>query len=362
MEGEKELVFLVDDDPANLRIGSNVLEGKYDVATAPSAAKLFGLLESNSPAIILLDIVMPEMDGYEAIKILKSSPKTKDIPVIFLTARSESDDELEGLSLGAVDYITKPFKPALLLKHIEIHLMLEAQRITLAKQAAELEYFNDNLQKMVEEKTKNVMNLQDAMLRTIAEMVEYRDSITGSHIERTQRGIKILLEAIKKHGFYSEEAKDWQVDLLLRSSQLHDVGKISINDNILRKTEKLNEEEFENMKKHTAIGEQIIEKIGSLAMESDFLKYAKVFASSHHEKWDGTGYHRGLKEGEIPLLGRIMAIADVYDALVSDRSYKRAFSHEEAVKMILEERGKYFDPVLVDLFLEVSDDFKNQSP
>jgi len=362
MESEKKLVILVDDDPTNLRIGSIVLETQYDVATAPSAAKLFGLLVNNKPAIILLDIVMPDMNGYEAIKILKSNPQTKDIPVIFLTARSESDDELEGLSLGAVDYITKPFKPALLLKHIEIHLMLEAQRIALEKQAAALEYFNDNLQKMVEEKTKNVLNLQDAMLRTIAEMVEYRDNITGSHIERTQRGIKILLEAIQKHGFYSEETKDWEVDLLLRSSQLHDVGKISINDNILRKTEKLNDEEFEDMKRHTVIGEQIIDKISSLAKESDFLKYAKIFASSHHEKWDGTGYHRGLKEDEIPLLGRIMAIADVYDALVSDRSYKKAFSHEDAVKIILEERGKYFDPVLVDLFLEVSDDFKNQSP
>jgi len=355
MESEKKLIILVDDDPTTLRIGSNVLEGKYDVATAPSAAKLFSILENNSPSIILLDIEMPEMDGYEAIKILKSSPQTKDISVIFLTARSESEDEIKGLSLGAVDYITKPFKPALLLKRIEIHLMLE-------KQAAELKYFNDNLQQMVEEKTRNVLNLQDAMLRTIAEMVEYRDSITGSHIERTQRGIKILLEAIKKHGFYSEETKDWEVDLLLRSSQLHDVGKISINDNILRKTEKLNEEEFDDMKRHTVIGEQIIDKISSLARESDFLKYAKIFASSHHEKWDGTGYHRGLKEDEIPLLGRIMAIADVYDALVSDRSYKKAFSHEDAVKIILEERGKYFDPVLVDLFLEVSDDFKNQSP
>jgi putative two-component system response regulator len=360
MESERALIILVDDDPANLRIGSNVLEAKYDVATAPSAAKLFSLLENNNPAIILLDIMMPEMNGYEVIKILKSNPQTKNIPVIFLTARSESDDELEGLSLGAVDYITKPFKPALLLKHIEIHLMLEAQRITLEKQAAELEYFNNNLQRMVEEKTKNILNLQDAMIRTIAEMVEYRDNITGSHIERTQRGIKILLEAIKKHGFYSEEAKEWEVDLLLRSSQLHDVGKISINDNILRKTEKLNEEEFEDMKRHTVIGEQIIDKISSLAKESDLLKYAKIFASSHHEKWDGTGYHRGLKEDEIPLLGRIMAIADVYDALVSDRSYKKAFSHEDAVRMILEERGKYFDPFLVDLFLEVSDDFKNQ--
>jgi len=354
MKSEKDLVILVDDDPANLRIGNNVLENKYDVATAPSAAKLFSLLKNNNPAIILLDIVMPEMNGYETIKILKSNPQTKDIPVIFLTALNEMEDEIEGLSLGAIDYITKPFKPALLLKHIEMHLMLE-------KQAAELKDFNDNLQRMVDEKTESIIDLQNAMLKTIAELVECRDNITGGHIERTQRGTRILLEAIQKRGIYSEEAKNWKVDLLLRSCQLHDVGKISINDNILKKTEKLNYEEFEDMKKHTVIGEQIIEKIESLARESDFLKYAKIFAASHHEKWDGTGYHRGLKENEIPLLGRIMAIADVYDALISDRSYKKAFSHEEAVRIILEERGKYFDPALVDLFLEVSEDFRKQA-
>jgi len=163
MDDERKLVILVDDDPTILRIGSNVLEEKYDVATAPSAAKLYGLLENNKPAIILLDVEMPDMNGYEVIKILKSNPETKNIPVIFLTARSESDDEIEGLSLGAVDYITKPFKPALFLKHIEIQLMLETQRVTLEKQAAELEYFNNNLQKMVEERTKNILNLQDAV-------------------------------------------------------------------------------------------------------------------------------------------------------------------------------------------------------
>jgi putative two-component system response regulator len=352
MENEKTLIVLVDDNPANLRIGKNVLSEKYTVATAPSAEKMFSLLENNIPAMILLDIDMPEMNGYEVIKILKSKPETKDTPVIFLTAKTESDDELEGLSLGAIDYITKPFQPSLLLKRIEVHLLVEAQR-------KELQYFNKNLQKMVEEKTQSVLELQNALLKTMAELVECRDDITGGHIERTQRGIKILLEEIEKSGVYREEVKNWDVNLLLQSCQLHDVGKISIADNILKKPGKLTDEEFEEMKKHTVFGKQVIEKIETMAKESDFLKYAKIFAASHHEKWDGTGYPRRLKGNEIPLLGRIMAIADVYDALTSVRPYKKAFTHEEAVQIITDSGGTQFDPALVELFIKCSQHFKS---
>jgi putative two-component system response regulator len=351
MEREKTLIILVDDNPANLRIGKNVLAEKYAVATAPSAEKMFSLLENNSPAMILLDVDMPEMNGYEAIKILKSKPQTKDIPVIFLTARTESDDELAGLSLGAIDYIVKPFQPPLLLKRIEVHLLVEAQR-------KELQYFNENLQIMVEEKTQSILELQNAMLKTIAELVECRDDITGGHIERTQRGIKILLEELERSGVYRDETEGWDMDLLLQSCQLHDVGKISIDDRILKKPGKLSAEEFEEMKKHASFGEQIIEKIEALAKESDFLNYAKIFAASHHEKWDGTGYPRGLKEHEIPLLGRIMAIADVYDALVSERPYKKAFSHDEAVRIIVEGSGTQFDSALIQVFLNAADQFR----
>jgi len=351
MENEKTLIILVDDNPANLRIGKNVLAEKYAVATAPSAEKMFGLLENNSPAMILLDVDMPEVNGYEAIKILKSKPQTKDIPVIFLTARTESDDELAGLSLGAIDYIVKPFQPPLLLKRIEVHLLVEAQR-------KELQYFNENLQKMVEEKTQSILELQNAMLKTMAELVECRDDITGGHIERTQRGIKILLQELEKSGVYREETQGWDMNLLIQSCQLHDVGKISIDDRILKKPGKLSNEEFEEMKKHASFGEQIIEKIEALAKESDFLNYAKIFAASHHEKWDGTGYPRGLKEHEIPLLGRIMAIADVYDALVSERPYKKAFSHDEAVRIIVEGSGTQFDSTLIQVFINAADQFR----
>ena len=359
MENIKSLIFLVDDNPANLKIGKNVLSEKYRVATAPSAEKMFGLLKNNYPAMILLDVDMPDMNGYEAIKILKSNPQTKNIPVIFLTAKTESMAELKGLSLGAIDYVIKPFLPDLLLKRIEVHLLVEIQRKTMKVQAAELQYFNDNLQQMVEAKTQSILELQNALLRTMAELVECRDDITGGHIERTQRGIKILLEEIEKHGVYPDEAKDWDVDLLLQSCQLHDVGKISIEDKILKKTGKLDDDEFSEMKNHTTFGEKIIGKIETMAKESEFLKYAKIFAASHHEKWDGSGYPEGLSGKDIPLLGRIMAIADVYDALVSDRPYKKAFAHEEAVKIIAEGKGKHFDPVLIDLFLGVSDKFNS---
>jgi putative two-component system response regulator len=315
---------------------------------------MFSLLENNQPDIILLDIEMPEMNGYEAIKLLKMKPETKDIPVIFLTAKAGSEDEIAGLSLGAIDYITKPFQPLLLLKRIEVHLLVESQR-------KELLYFNENLQKLADKKTQNILELQNALLKTIAELVECRDDVTGSHIERTQAGIKILLEALERSGVYQEEAKDWDVSLLLQSCQLHDVGKISIEDRILKKPGKLNDEEIEEMKKHAVFGERVIEKIESLAKESDFLKYAKIFASSHHENWDGTGYPHGLKGNEIPLLGRIMAVADVYDALTSVRPYKKAFAHEEAVRIIAEGGGTQFDPALVEVFVKNSHQFKQSA-
>jgi len=246
----------------------------------------------------------------------------------------------------------------LLLKRIELHLLVEIQRKTMKVQAAELQFFNDNLNNLVEEKTQDILDLQNALLKTIAEMVERRDDTTGSHIERTQQGVKLLLAEIERSGVYSEEIKGWDADLLFQSCQLHDVGKISIHDSILRKPDKLDYDEFEEMKKHALFGEQIIEKIESLTKENDFLKYAKIFASSHHEKWDGLGYPHSLKGKEIPLLGRIMAIADVYDALVSDRPFKKAFTHEQALKIILDGKGNHFDPVLVDMFLNVSDDLK----
>jgi len=350
MNSERKTIFLVDDNLTNLTVGKTALAEYYNVFTLNSGEKLLKMLEKNIPDLILLDIEMPEMNGYDVIKIIKNKEKTKHIPIIFLTARDDVEGELEGLSLGAIDYITKPFSPVLLLKRIETHLLIESQR-------KELVNYNNNLQEMVEKKTKSVLELQNAILKTVSELVEFRDNITGGHIERTTSYLGVLLDAAQIIGLYEDEVASWDLKLVLQSAQLHDVGKIAVKDSILQKPGKLTDEEFSEMKKHTVFGKDIIDKIKRKTSERTFLEHAEIFAATHHEKWDGSGYPKGLKGKDIPLQGRLMAIADVYDALVSDRPYKKAFPHEEAVNIILSGKGTHFEPTLVDLFLKVSDEF-----
>ncbi|MDL2236641.1 response regulator [Christensenellaceae bacterium OttesenSCG-928-K19] len=351
MDNSRKKIMLVDDNVTNLVIGKNVLSDKYDVFTIPSGEKLFKLLEKTTPDLILLDIEMPEMNGYDVIRRLKEGEGTKHIPVIFLTAKNDTGSELEGLSLGAIDYISKPFSPPLLLKRIDLHLLVEDQK-------RELKDYNDNLQEMVKEKTKTVVTLQNAVLQTVAELVECRDDITGGHIERTQHYLRILVNALIDKGIYLEEMGEWKDnDFFFQSAQLHDVGKIAIKDSILMKPGKLSENEFEEMKEHTTFGGKVIDKIGKSTEEKAFLAHAKVFAETHHERWDGTGYPLGMSGKEIPLEGRLMAIADVYDALISERPYKEALTHGEAVEIIVAGKGTHFDPVLTDLFLSVADSF-----
>jgi putative two-component system response regulator len=290
------------------------------------------------------------MSGYETISLLKNSKEFEHIPVIFLTAKSDNESELKGLSLGAIDYIFKPFSPALLLKRIEVHLLVESQKLELIQ-------LNGNLQEMVDVKTKTVVELKNAVLKTMAELVECRDNITGEHIERTQSYLRILINALQKSGLYRDEVSSWDMELFLQSAQLHDVGKIAIDDAILRKPGKLTPEEFSKIKVHTLFGEKIIDKIMRGTSEHAFLEQARILIATHHEKWDGSGYPRGLKGEDIPIQGRLMAIADVYDALVSERPYKAAYNHEQAVNIIKCGKGAHFDPSLVDLFLSVSDEF-----
>jgi putative two-component system response regulator len=357
MNTNRKTIFLVDDDPTNLAVGSDTLDECYDVLAIKSGMRLLEKLEKTIPDLILLDIEMPEMNGYEVIKRLKSNPVTVHVPVIFLTAKGDGDSELEGLTLGAIDYISKPFSPSLLLKRIEVHLLVQSQKQELMVQKQELINFNNNLQEMVDSKTKSVVILQNAVLKTMAELVECRDNITGGHIDRTQRYLSVLLNALVKQGLHEDETSKWDMKLLLPSAQLHDVGKIAIRDSILKKPGKLTAEEFDEIKSHPVFGEKVIEKIKQSTTEQTFLEYARIFAVSHHEKWDGSGYPHGLKGENIPLLGRVMAIADVYDALVSERPYKKAFSHEEAVAIIQKDKGTHFDPVLTDLFVSVADEF-----
>ena len=350
MMQDRKKIILVDDNPVNLKLARNTLMDKYDVFTVHSADKLFQLLEKTLPDIILLDVMMPDVSGYDAIKVLKSNPRTADIPVIFLTSKSDTNSELEGFIQGAVDYVSKPFSPPLLLKRVDVHVLVESQK-------KELQHINENLQQLVDEKTEAVLELQDAVLRTMSNLVEYRDDVTGGHVERTERFLRLLMEGMAKQKVYDEILRNWDIKLLLQSAQLHDVGKIAIRDNILMKPGPLTKEEFDEMKKHTTFGEKVIEKIQESSRENVFLTHAKLMAGTHHEKWDGSGYPRGLSGFDIPLQGRLMALVDVYDALISERPYKKAFTAEKAVQIIREGSNVQFDPALVEVFGSVAQSF-----
>ena len=350
MENVRDVIIIVDDSITNLAISRHSLAGIYDVFVAPSGEKLFLLLEKVTPTLILLDVEMPDLDGYQIMEILQKKEKTKHIPVIFLTAKIDPESEIKGLSLGAVDYITKPYSRELLIKRIDLHILFEKQKKELLK-------YNLSLESEVDKRTRRVVELQNAVLKTVAELVECRDNITGGHIERTQYYFSVLVEKLIEHGVYTEEISSWDIELLIMSTQLHDVGKIAIKDEILLKPGKLTEEEFEEMKKHTLYGVEVIKKLEKSTTESEFLQYAEILAGSHHEKWDGKGYPNGIKGDAIPLKGRLMAVIDVYDALTNVRPYKKALSHEEAVEIIKQGSGSHFDPSIIDIFLAHEEEF-----
>ena len=328
-------IFVVDDNYTNLAVVEEALEEQYRVITLPSAEKMFKLSEKITPDLILLDIEMPEMDGFEALKYLKSNNSLARVPVIFLTSKTDADTEVRGFELGVIDFITKPFSAPVLLNRIMTHLSIDD---------------------LIRERTAQLERLQSALVYILADIVESRDKETGGHIERTSTYMKILIDGMISRGLYTDEISKINLDLLISSARLHDVGKIVIPDIILNKSNSLTREEFETMKTHTTEGERIIDKIISrTGYEESFLQNAKLFASYHHEYWDGSGYPKGLKGSEIPLQGRIMAIVDVYDALISRRPYKKPFTKEEAVNIIMDNIGRQFDPLIADVFLEVKD-------
>ena len=358
MHDIRHKIILVEDNMTNLTMGRNILKTFYEVYPAPSALKLFEILENVLPDLVLLDIEMPEINGYQAIKTMKADPRFSSIPVIFLTGKTDESSELEGFELGAVDYIAKPFSEPLLLKRIANQLLIVHQRSDLLASRATLKDYADNLEIKVLDKTKEVINLQNAVLATVADLVEFRDKLTGGHVARTQRYLKILTDTLLLGSDYAQELKKWDMDFFLASAQLHDVGKIAISDLILNKPGELSREEFEIMKTHVTVGVKAIEKIMHHADEHAFLDHALLIAGTHHEKWDGSGYPAGLKGSSIPLEGRLMAIADVYDALIAKRPYKPAYTHEEAAKIIVASAGTHFDPLLVEVFKDVEPAFK----
>ena len=360
---KKSTILIVDDEVSTLRVLHQILGADYAVFTAKSGREAIGKVKEVLPDLVLLDIVMPGIDGYKTIRHIKADPAVSRIPVIFLTSKDDAESEVDGLALGAVDYIAKPFDVSLLKKRIQLHLLVEEQKNRLREQNERLRDYNVNLQKMVDEKTEKIMRMQDAILNTIAEVIEFRDSTTGGHIERTQLYVKALVEKMIEQKKYLEEIDGVDIKPLIQSAPLHDLGKVKIPDSILNKPGKLTSDEIEVMKRHTILGKEAIHKIAERAGESDndLLRHAAVMAYSHHEKWDGTGYPLGLKGKAIPLQGRLMAIADVYDALVSERPYKKAYPHEKAVEIIREGKGAHFDPVLTELFEGLAESFDNIS-
>jgi len=327
-------IFVVDDSDTNLVMAEEALEKQYRVMTLPSAARMFELLKKVTPDLILLDILMPEMTGFEAMKLLKASDLHADIPVIFLTGLIDPTDEAYGIELGAVDFITKPFSGPVLRNRIKNHLHVD---------------------ELIRERTANLVRLQSGLVFALADLVENRDRNTGGHIDRTTSYIRILLDAMVERGVYADEVSSWNLDQVASSSRLHDIGKIAIPDAILNKPGKLTLEEFETMKTHAAEGERIIGQIVSRTGEEEFLRYTKLSAGYHHERWDGSGYPYRKRGTDIPLLGRIVAIVDVYDALISERPYKRPFTEEEAIRIITNGAGSHFDPYIADVFFKVKD-------
>ena len=349
----KPTVLVVDDSPDNLTLLNELLKDDYKVKLANSGEKALKLAQSGKPPdLILLDIMMPVMDGFEVCRQLMLNPVTWHIPVIFLTAKVTVEDEKRGFDLGAVDYITKPISPPIVMARVKNHLERKARADFLRDKS-------DFLEIEVDKRTREVMAIQDVTILAMASLAETRDSDTGNHIRRTQFYVKVLAEQLRNPPRFAATLSDRYITMLFKSAPLHDIGKVGIPDRILLKPGRFEPHEFEIMKTHTTLGRDAIEHAEqSLGMQVEFLSMAKEIALSHQEKWDGSGYPEGLAGDTIPPSARLMAIADVYDALISRRVYKEAMSHQTAVDVITQGRGTHFDPDMVDAFLALRSEFK----
>lgn len=318
-------ILVIDDAAESIDVLRGVLSRDYQVRACIHGRAGLAVAREAQPDLILLDVMMPELDGYAVCQALKEDPRTRSIPVIFCTTRSDVNDEARGLAVGAVDYVTKPYVPELVRARVRTHIALHHQNIALAKQ--------------VQERTLEVVSTRFEIIRRLSRAAEYRDNETGQHVVRMSHYSRLVALA---YG-----ASDDFAELVLHAAPMHDVGKIGIADSILRKPAALTPEEWQVMRQHPAVGADIIG-----THPSELLRAARDVALCHHEKWDGTGYPRGLKQQEIPLIGRIVAIADVFDALLSERPYKRPWSVEDTLSYVREQRGKHFEPAVVDALLK----------
>ncbi len=352
MKSLKEcLVLIVDDTEANVDILVGALGDDYEISVAMDGPSALESVQLEMPDIILLDIMMSGMSGYEVCSELKKNEMTAEIPIIFLTAMTDIESKTKGFELGAVDYVTKPFEVLEIKARVHTHLALRLAKMELSMQ-------NEILEEKVKERTKEVCLTQETTIDAMACLAEYRDPETGGHIKRTKNYIRTLAEKLSDDPKYRHFLDKSVIELLYKSAPLHDIGKIGIRDDILLKPGKLTETEFDEMRKHTVIGHNAILMASKKLGEDSFLKCAMEIARSHQEKWDGSGYPDGLSGEEIPLAGRMMALVDTYDALISKRIYKPPLPHQKAVEIILKEKGKHFDPQMVDVFMSIQEEFK----
>lgn len=350
---KRATILVVDDTPDNLILMSELLQNIYTVKVSNSGTKALKFIDDGgNPDLILLDIMMEGLSGYAVIKKLKSNEITKNIPVIFLTAMSSIGDEEKGLEMGAADYITKPISPAIVLARVKTQLENKAAADFLRDQ-------NVYLETEVTKRTEEISAIQNVTILVMASLAETRDLDTGNHIRRTQHYVKALAKKLKSHPRFSHFLTEQMIETLYKSAPLHDIGKVGIPDAILLKPGKYLPEEFEIMKTHTTLGRDAIEHAeNQLGIKVEFLRIAKEIAYYHQEKWDGSGYPTGKRGDDIPISARLMAVADVYDALISKRVYKEGMSHERAASIIMEGKGSHFDEDIVDAFLQIQDEFQ----
>ncbi len=343
-------ILVVEDSEINMDIIVESLKNAYELTIAMDGLEALDAVAREIPDLILLDVLMPEMNGYEVCQKLKADPKTADIPIIFLTAMKDITDKTKAFEMGAIDYLTKPFEILELKARVKTHLELIFARKLLADQ-------NQMLEKMVRVRTEQLYRTQSATIYSLAALAETRDSETGEHIKRTQLYIRVLADTLRDMGCYQDILKDDYINMLYDSAPLHDIGKVGVPDHILLKPGKLTTMEFEQMKLHAWYGMKTLESAEKELGEMSFLTMAKEIAYTHHEKWDGSGYPNQLAGDAIPLSGRLMALVDVYDALISERPYKRPFSHERAREIIIEGSGSHFDQRIVEAFIKCEDIF-----
>lgn len=352
---EKPVVLVVDDTPGNIILLNEILKDEYKIKIATNGEKALEAALKTPPDIILMDVMMPVMDGYEACLRLKENERLRNIPILFLTAKSDEEDEKRGFALGAADYIIKPVSPPILAARMKTHLELKRSRDILENQ-------NQFLDEEIKRRTRDVSVVQEASIMAMAALAETRDYETGRHLQRSKLYIRKLAEHMGKIDKFKEILTPEKIKLIAISSPLHDIGKIGMPDNILLKPGSLTDEEYEIMKKHTVLGRDAILCAEDLIGGTEtFLSCAREISYSHHEKWDGSGYPQGLSGEDIPLPARLMAVVDAYDALTSRRIYKEAISHEKAVSIIKSDSGKHFDPDVVCAFLELQEQFKEIS-